>query len=80
MTTLVVERLSNVAGAEIADVDLSQPPEAAHAHPDTGVTSHSGDLVMWDNRCLLHRAVRNYAMATQRRILQRTVVKGTKPF
>ena len=40
----------------------------------------SGDLVMWDNRCLLHRAVRNYEMTTQRRILQRTVVKGTVPF
>ncbi len=41
---------------------------------------HAGDLVMWDNRCLLHRALRNYAMASERRILQRTVVRGTKPF
>ena len=39
-----------------------------------------GDLVMWDNRCLLHRAARNYAMSRERRILQRTVVKGTVPF
>jgi taurine dioxygenase len=39
-----------------------------------------GDLVFWDNRCLLHRAVRNYAMDTHRRILQRTVVRGTVPF
>lgn len=39
-----------------------------------------GDLVFWDNRCLLHRAVRNYAMDRYRRILQRTVVRGTVPF
>jgi len=39
-----------------------------------------GDLVIWDNRCLLHRAVRNYEMDTHRRILQRTVVRGTVPF
>lgn len=39
-----------------------------------------GDLVLWDNRCLLHRAARNYEMGAHRRILQRTVVKGTRPF
>ncbi|MBM3218619.1 MAG: TauD/TfdA family dioxygenase [Candidatus Rokubacteria bacterium] len=39
-----------------------------------------GDLVMWDNRCLLHRAARNYEMGKHRRVLQRTVVKGAKPF
>jgi alpha-ketoglutarate-dependent taurine dioxygenase len=39
-----------------------------------------GDLVMWDNRCLLHRAVANYEMGRERRILHRSVVCGTKPF
>jgi taurine dioxygenase len=39
-----------------------------------------GDLVMWDNRCLLHRALANYEMGSERRILHRTVVKGTVPF
>jgi len=39
-----------------------------------------GDLVIWDNRCLLHRAMRNYEMARHRRLLQRTVVRGTAPF
>ena len=39
-----------------------------------------GDLVMWDNRCLLHRALRNYDMGRERRVLQRTVVKGRVPF
>ena len=33
-----------------------------------------GDLVMWDNRCLRHRALANYEMAKHRRTLRRTVV------
>src|SRR5215472_14574500 len=32
-----------------------------------------GDLVMWDNRCLLHRALANYQMGKDRRILHRSV-------
>jgi alpha-ketoglutarate-dependent taurine dioxygenase len=39
-----------------------------------------GDLVMWDNRCLLHRAVANFEMGRYRRILHRSVVRGTVPF
>ena len=39
-----------------------------------------GDLVMWDNRCLLHRAVANYEMGKYRRVLHRSVVRGTVPF
>ncbi len=39
-----------------------------------------GDLCMWDNRCLLHRADDNYEMAAHRRILHRTVVRGTVPY
>jgi alpha-ketoglutarate-dependent taurine dioxygenase len=39
-----------------------------------------GDLVIWDNRCLLHRAVANYEMARYPRILHRSVVRGTVPF
>jgi alpha-ketoglutarate-dependent taurine dioxygenase len=39
-----------------------------------------GDLVIWDNRCLLHRAVANYEMSRYRRVLHRSVVRGTVPF
>jgi alpha-ketoglutarate-dependent taurine dioxygenase len=39
-----------------------------------------GDLVMWDNRCLLHRAVANYEIGRYRRVLHRSVVHGTVPF
>ncbi len=52
----------------------------AHATQPRFVYSHhwrQGDLVLWDNRCLLHRALANYAMASARRILHRTVVRGT---
>lgn len=41
---------------------------------------HQGDLVMWDNRATLHRAVANYEMNRYRRIMHRNVVKGGVPF
>jgi alpha-ketoglutarate-dependent taurine dioxygenase len=40
----------------------------------------TGDLVMWDNRATLHRAVANYEMNRYRRIMHRNVVKGGVPF
>ncbi|MBM3570874.1 MAG: TauD/TfdA family dioxygenase [Alphaproteobacteria bacterium] len=39
-----------------------------------------GDLVIWDNRCLLHRAVANYEMDQHRRVMKRACVEGTRPF
>jgi taurine dioxygenase len=53
-----------------------------HATHPRFVYSHvwrPGDLVMWDNRCLVHRALRHPGMEVHRRILHRTVVKGTVP-
>ena len=38
-----------------------------------------GDVVMWDNRCLLHRALPNYEIARHPRVLNRTVVIGATP-
>ncbi len=46
---------------------------------DEFVYSHEwqpGDLVMWDNRTTMHRAIANYSMNAERRILHRTVIKG----
>jgi alpha-ketoglutarate-dependent taurine dioxygenase len=54
----------------------------AHTTERRFVYSHAwrkGDLVMWDNRCLLHRAVANFDMGGERRVLHRTVVRGTVP-
>ena len=39
-----------------------------------------GDLVMWDNRCVLHRVVVDAAMSQYRRVMHRSVVRGTVPF
>ncbi len=39
-----------------------------------------GQVVMWDNRCLLHRATADFEMDKYPRLLHRTVVRGTKPF
>ena len=50
-------------------------PQFVYAH-----RWRAGDLVMWDNRCLLHRAVANYEMTRYRRVLHRSVVRGTVPF
>ena len=43
-------------------------------------TWKQGELVMWDNRSLMHRGNTNYDMANEARVLQRTVIIGTKPF
>ena len=39
-----------------------------------------GDLLMWDNRCLLHRADNNFDAAKYPRILHRTCLRGTSTF
>ena len=38
-----------------------------------------GDLVVWDNRSLLHRVLSNYDMSKHRRVMHRSVVIGTRP-
>jgi alpha-ketoglutarate-dependent taurine dioxygenase len=54
----------------------------AHATQRNFVYVHRwrvGDLVMWDNRCLLHRVVVDDATRQYRRVMHRSVVKGTVP-
>ncbi len=54
----------------------------AHATGPAFVYAHrwrQGDLVMWDNRCLLHRALTNHDLGKHARVLHRTVVRGTVP-
>ncbi|MBL8672499.1 MAG: TauD/TfdA family dioxygenase [Alphaproteobacteria bacterium] len=53
----------------------------AHATQDRFVFRQSwteGDVVMWDNRCTMHKAT-EYDAAGQRRTVQRTVVIGDVP-
>ena len=77
MHTSHVEGISEVEGKNL----LNELLEAATTSKN--IYRHkwqSGDLVLWDNRCLLHRGDKNFKMDRHRRILHRTVVKGTTPF
>jgi taurine dioxygenase len=51
-------------------------------HPRFQYTHYwkEGQVVMWDNRCLLHRAAADFEMDKYTRLLYRTVVRGTKPY
>jgi taurine dioxygenase len=51
----------------------------AHATKPQFVYEHAwklGDFVMWDNRCLLHRANADFDLGVHPRVLNRTVVRG----
>jgi alpha-ketoglutarate-dependent taurine dioxygenase len=55
----------------------------AHATAPRFVYTHEwrpGDVVAWDNRCLLHRAVANYELEKHQRIMMRVVVRGDVPY
>jgi taurine dioxygenase len=39
----------------------------------------AGDMLMWDNGCLLHRADANFDAAYHPRVLHRACLKGTAP-
>jgi alpha-ketoglutarate-dependent taurine dioxygenase len=69
--------MPEATGAALLDelLDHTTKPDFVYAH-----RWRKGDLVIWDNRCLLHRAVANYEMGRYRRVLHRSVVRGTVPF
>jgi alpha-ketoglutarate-dependent taurine dioxygenase len=74
---------SHILGLPAADGANLLEALLAHTTQPEFVYTHrwrKGDLVMWDNRCLLHRAVANYAVGKEPRILHRTVVRGSVPF
>ncbi|WP_051953348.1 TauD/TfdA dioxygenase family protein [Xenophilus azovorans] len=53
-------------------IEEATRPEFVHAHP-----WQPGDLVMWDNRCTMHRA-RPFDDLRHRRVMQRTTVIDTE--
>ena len=82
-TLYIGNHASHVVGIREADSEALLDALLAHATQPQFVYTHrwrAGDLVVWDNRCLLHRALANYEMARHRRVLHRTVVTGTVPF
>jgi taurine dioxygenase len=74
---LRIAGMAEAEGAALLDALLARAtePRFTYAH-----RWRPGDLVMWDNRATLHRAVANYEMNRYRRIMHRNVVKGGVPY
>jgi len=70
-----------IEGMEIDDsriliaklLEITTRPDRVYRH-----TWRVGDLVMWDNRCVLHRG-RRWDSARHTRVMHRTTVAGTQP-
>jgi alpha-ketoglutarate-dependent taurine dioxygenase len=70
-----------VIGMSEKESDALLAELVAHATAPPRTIRHrwtAGDVVMWDNRCTMHRAAA-YDLAEERRIVQRTVVIGDAP-
>ena len=72
-----IEGMPEVEGKALLDELLEHASQPDHVYRHKW---RQGDLCMWDNRCLLHRADSNYDMSKHRRVLHRTVVRGTVPY
>lgn len=72
-----IEGMPEPEGKALLDELLEHASQPEHVYRHKW---RQGDLCMWDNRCLLHRADSNYDMSKHRRVLHRTVVRGTVPF
>jgi alpha-ketoglutarate-dependent taurine dioxygenase len=76
------EHASHIEGWPIAEGRALLARLEAHATLERFVYRHRwrpGDLLMWDNRCLLHRADPNFDAALYPRVLHRTCLRGTAP-
>jgi alpha-ketoglutarate-dependent taurine dioxygenase len=74
---------THILGMSEADSAALLGELLAHATQPRFVYVHRwrvDDLIMWDNRCLLHRVVIDAAMTRYRRVMHRSVVRGTVPF
>jgi taurine dioxygenase len=73
-------RMAWIEGLDLARSDALLDEIWAHAtRPELSFTHHwrVGDLVLWDNRCTMHR--RDPFDATSRRVMHRTQIKGAAP-
>jgi len=73
---------SHIDGWPVQDGRTLLAKLEAHATQDRFVYRHkwhAGDVLMWDNRCLLHRADPNFDAALYPRVLHRTCLRGTPP-
>jgi taurine dioxygenase len=79
---LYLGRRANARIEGVSEQESDRLLDALWQHAVSGeVTWHHqwqpGDLLIWDNRCTLHR--RDSFDATQRRIMHRTQTRGTRP-
>jgi len=76
------QHASHIDGRPMAEGRERLAALEAFATQDRFVYRHhwrAGDLLMWDNRCLLHRADPNFDAARHPRVLHRTCLRGTAP-
>jgi alpha-ketoglutarate-dependent taurine dioxygenase len=76
------EHASHIDGRPMAEGRALLARLEAHATQERFMYRHHwqpGDMLMWDNRCLLHRADSNFDAALYPRILHRTCLRGTAP-
>ena len=76
-----IERLPN-AGFHLVSRFLGerQCENALAIHPDLTYEHHwrAGELIVWDNRCVMHRAT-PYDPRTERRVVRRCTILGGVP-
>jgi taurine dioxygenase len=73
-------RMAYIEGLELAESEALLDQIWAHATAPALTWSHRwrvGDLVLWDNRCTMHR--RDPFDASARRVMHRTQVRGAAP-
>ncbi|CAN5396677.1 TauD/TfdA family dioxygenase [soil metagenome] len=75
-------RLDRIVGLERAESDELLDELAAEARKPQHHFGHEwavGDCVIWDNRATMHRVDVDYPVG-QRRVMQRVLIEGDKPF
>lgn len=76
------EHASHFADRPMAEGRARLAALETHATRDEFVLRHkwrAGDVLMWDNRCLLHRADQNFDAGAHPRVLHRTCLRGIAP-
>lgn len=75
-------RMEQIAGLDRAESDRLLDELIAHATQPKYQYRHvwrEGDIVIWDNRCTMHKANADYPEG-ERRLMHRVIVAGTEPF
>ena len=76
-----VRALRRATGLSVADSEALLDALWAHATKDEFTWYQqwrAGDLILWDNRCVMHR--RDAFDPATRRVMHRTQIKGDRPF